>query len=70
MLGDYFSAVERLIDDTVHTLTFATVLMGALALARVAGVMGMNFQAPFFDTGLAGFLVVIGSMAALSVLAV
>ena len=55
-------------NDTMHKLTFATVLMGVLAL--VAGVMGMNFQAPFFDAGLAGFLVVIGSMVALSVLAV
>lgn len=55
-------------NDTMRTLTFATVLMGVLAL--VAGVMGMNFHAPFFDTGVAGFLVVIGSMAVLSVLAV
>lgn len=68
LLGGYFSSVESLIDDTMHKLTFATVLMGVLAL--VAGVMGMNFQAPFFDAGLAGFLVVIGSMMALSVLAV
>ncbi|MBC7656304.1 MAG: hypothetical protein H7147_03905 [Frankiaceae bacterium] len=68
LLGGYFSSVESLIDDTMHKLTFATVLMGVLAL--VAGVMGMNFPAPFFDAGLAGVLVVIGSMVALSVLAV
>lgn len=55
-------------NDTMRTLTFATVLMGVLAL--VAGVMGMNFHTPFFDTGLAGFLAVIGSMVALSALAV
>lgn len=54
--------------DTMRKLTFATVLMGVLAL--VAGVMGMNFQATFFDTGMAGFLVVIGSMVVLSVTAV
>lgn len=54
--------------DTMRKLTFATVLMGVLAL--VAGVMGMNFHTPFFDTGAAGFLAVIGSMVALSVAAV
>ena len=55
-------------NETMRKLTFVTVLMGVLAL--VAGVMGMNFHPPFFDTGTAGFLVVIGSMLALSVLAV
>ena len=55
-------------NDTMRKLTFATVLMGVLAL--VAGVMGINFQAPFFDTGVAGFLVVIGSMVVLVVMAV
>ena len=55
-------------NDTMRKLTFATVLMGVLAL--VAGVMGMNFHTPFFDSGAAGFLVVIGSMVALSVMAV
>lgn len=55
-------------NDTMRKLTFATVLMGVLAL--VAGVMGMNFHTPFFDSGVAGFLVVIGSMIVLSVMAV
>ena len=55
-------------NDTMRKLTFATVLMGVLAL--VAGVMGMNFDAPIFETGVAGFLVVIGFMLGLSVTAV
>ncbi len=44
-----------------------TVLMGVLAL--VSGVMGMNFQAPFFDTGAAGFYTVITVMVVISALA-
>lgn len=44
----------------------------ALRLASMVPSAGRldSRQAPFFDTGSAGFLVVIGSMAALSVLAV
>lgn len=55
-------------NETMRKLTFVTVLMGVLAL--VAGVMGMNFHPGFFDSGLLGFLVVIGSMLAISVLSV
>jgi Mg2+ and Co2+ transporter CorA len=55
-------------NETMRTLTFVTVLMGILAL--VAGVMGMNFQLPLFDTGLSGFLVVTGSMLVLSAISV
>ena len=51
-------------NETMRTLTFVTVLMGTLAL--VAGVMGMNFQMPFFETGMRGFLVVVGIMLLLS----
>lgn len=55
-------------NDTMRTLTFVTVLMGSLAL--VAGVMGMNFQLPFFDSGTYGFLIVTGSMLLLSAVSV
>ena len=55
-------------NDPMRKVTLAAVLMGVLAL--VAGVMGMNFQAPFFATGVAGFLAVIGSMVPLVVMAV
>ncbi|MDR0182165.1 CorA family divalent cation transporter [Lysobacter arvi] len=44
----------------MRVLTILTALMGGLAV--MAGVMGMNFQAPFFDTGLAGFLTAVGAM--------
>lgn len=51
-------------NETMQTLTFVTVLMGVLAL--ISGVMGMNFQMAFFDTGAAGFFTVVGIMALLS----
>ena len=47
-------------NDTMRALTFATVLLGTLAL--VAGVMGMNFQVDFFQSGFKGFAIVTGSM--------
>jgi Mg2+ and Co2+ transporter CorA len=54
-------------NDTMRALTFATVLLGSLAL--VAGVMGMNFQLAFFESGQKGFLIVTGAMFAASVAA-
>ena len=44
----------------MRVLTILTALMGGLAV--VAGVLGMNFEAPFFKTGLAGFLSAIAVM--------
>ncbi len=55
-------------NETMRVLTFVTVLMGLLAL--VAGVMGMNFQTPFFATGVTGFMTVVVSMVAFASLAV
>lgn len=49
-------------NETMQALTFVTVLMGVLAL--ISGVMGMNFQAPFFDSGERGFYTVVGAMLA------
>ena len=49
-------------NETMQTLTFVTVMMGVLAL--IAGLMGMNFQMAFFDTGAKGFYTVIAVMAA------
>ncbi len=54
--------------ETMRALTFVTVLMGTLAF--LAGIMGMNFELAFFKTGTTGFLIVSGSMVALSALAV
>jgi Mg2+ and Co2+ transporter CorA len=47
-------------NDTMRVLTFVTVLLGTLAV--VAGALGMNFKAPFFDTGAEGFWTAIGLM--------
>jgi len=44
----------------MRVLTILTALMGGLAV--VAGVLGMNFEAPFFRTGLAGFLIAVAVM--------
>jgi Mg2+ and Co2+ transporter CorA len=47
-------------NDTMRVLTFVTVLLGSLAF--VAGVMGMNFEMPFFKTGAHGFYLVTSAM--------
>ena len=54
-------------NDTMRVLTFATVLLGSLAV--VAGVLGMNFRAPLFETGARGFWLTIGTMVAIVVAA-
>jgi magnesium/cobalt transport protein CorA len=65
---DLFStrAAQRM-NETMRALTFVTVLMGSLSL--VAGVMGMNFGLPLFDTGMYGFMTVIGLMVAIALTA-
>lgn len=47
-------------NETMKVLTFATVVIGILAV--LGGVLGMNFPAPFFETGTAGFMVAVGLM--------
>ena len=54
-------------NDTMRALTFVTVLLGSLAV--MAGVLGMNFQVPLFDTGMRGFWIAIGAMAGIAVVA-
>lgn len=54
-------------NETMRVLTFFTALLGTLAV--IAGVLGMNFKAPVFETGTRGFTVTIGSMVALVVCA-
>lgn len=54
-------------NETMKVLTFATVLIGGLAV--IAGVFGMNFSADFFDSK-HGFWTSVGAMAAVSVAAV
>ncbi|MET0581623.1 MAG: CorA family divalent cation transporter [Pseudoxanthomonas sp.] len=55
-------------NDTVRVLTFVTVVVGLLAV--LAGVLGMNFETPFFKSGTIGFVVAISAMLALAGLAV
>jgi Mg2+ and Co2+ transporter CorA len=52
--------VAQRTNDTMRVLTFVTVLMGSLAL--VAGVLGMNFALPLFESGTRGFLLVLAAM--------
>lgn len=55
-------------NESMHLLTFATVLIGTLAV--IAGVLGMNFEASLFDTGSRGFWMTIGVMLAISIIAI
>lgn len=54
-------------NDTMRALTFVTVLLGTLAV--FAGLLGMNFQVAFFETGARGFWTAVGSMAGFAALA-
>lgn len=47
-------------NNTMSLLTFATVVIGAQSV--IAGILGMNFKAPFFDTGAIGFWLAIAGM--------
>ncbi|HWS77895.1 MAG TPA: CorA family divalent cation transporter [Thermomonas sp.] len=54
-------------NDTMRMLTFATVLLGTLAV--FAGVLGMNFQVAFFETGARGFWIAVAGMSAFAAMA-
>lgn len=51
------------VNRSMKILTFATVVIGLLA--TIAGTLGMNFDASFFDARDAGFWIAVGAMAAL-----
>lgn len=71
MVGSFelFSSQTALrTNETMRVLTFVTVVIGTLAV--LAGVLGMNFDASFFDSGATGFWWALGGMAALVVVAV
>ena len=55
-------------NEAMRALTFVTVLIGTLAV--VAGILGMNFDVPFFKAAAKGFWLAIAGMAALVVVAV
>ena len=61
----YTSRSAQRTNDTMRVLTFVTVLLGTLAV--VAGVLGMNFKAPLFESGAIGFW---GSLVAMGVFAI
>lgn len=47
-------------NNAMRMLTFATVVIGCQTV--IAGVLGMNFDAPFFDTASVGFWLAVGGM--------
>jgi magnesium transporter len=63
IIGSFDLYTTRVAQDTnqlVKALTVATVITGIVGCA--AGVFGMNFDTPFFHSGIAGFGVVTASM--------
>ena len=56
------------VNRTMQVLTFATVLIGVLAV--FAGVLGMNFEAPFFATAGRGFWSAVAAMAVITAAAI
>lgn len=66
---ELFSSQTALVtNDSMRTLTFATVVIGLLAV--LAGILGMNFETPFFKTGTAGFAMSAGAMLLLAIVAI
>ena len=55
-------------NETMRVLTFVTVLLGSLSV--LAGVLGMNFEAPIFLSGARGFFATIGLMSLIVITAV
>lgn len=62
----YMSRTAESTNEAVYMLTVVTVAMGLAA--TVAGVLGMNFKAPVFETGPEGFDIATGSIVGLLVL--
>jgi Mg2+ and Co2+ transporter CorA len=59
----FTSRTAEMTNELVRRLTFITMLLGAVG--AIAGIFGMNFDTPLLETGTAGFLVVVGALAAL-----
>jgi Mg2+ and Co2+ transporter CorA len=55
-------------NETMRVLTFVTVLLGSLSV--LAGVLGMNFEAPIFHSGARGFFATIALMSLIVITAV
>lgn len=65
--GLFSSRMSLRTNEQMQVLTFATVVLGVLAV--LAGVLGMNFDAPFFKSAGTGFWLAVLSMALLTVAA-
>ena len=64
--GSFEPVTTRTAESTNHLvprLTFVTMVLGAVG--ALAGVLGMNFETPYFQTGPVGFWTVIALMGAL-----
>jgi magnesium transporter len=59
------SRTAESVNDFLKTLTFGTFLLGALGV--VAGILGMNFDMPFFATGARGFWLVVAVLATVAI---
>lgn len=57
----YSAQAAQKTNDTMRVLTVVTVLL--LPIGTLAGVLGMNFQASFFDSKTKGFLIAVSAMA-------
>lgn len=58
------SRTAESVNDFLKTLTFGTFLLGAMGI--VAGILGMNFQTPLFESGARGFWIVVGALGTLA----
>ena len=61
----FTSRTSQQTNDLVKVLTFLTAIVGFCA--AIAGLMGMNFKAAFFETGNTGFIIVSGSLFAIAI---
>ncbi len=60
----FTSQTALVANETMKILTFVTVVIGVLAV--IGGILGMNFEAPFFKTGVLGFIVAVVMMLVLA----
>lgn len=63
----FSTQTELQTNERMKLLTFVTVVLGLLAV--IAGVLGMNFNASFFQSKTLGFFVAVGTMLGLGVIA-
>lgn len=61
----YTSITTQQTNDLVKVLTFLTAVIGFCA--AVAGLLGMNFKLPLFESGMIGFEIVIAGLAAFGI---